>query len=81
MTSLYASEIGSHFSNPESDVTKLFPHATYAHLAGLFEVCNPRHRQQFLCVLRTKVRCDGNGLGRQCARTHHDLEFAVIQAA
>ena len=36
MTSLYASEIECHFSNPDRDVTELFPDATYAHLAGLF---------------------------------------------
>jgi hypothetical protein len=39
MTSLYASEIGSLFSNPERDVTELFPDTTYAHLAGLFALC------------------------------------------
>ena len=46
MTSLYGSEIGSLFSNPERDVTELFPGATYAHLAGFFEVCKsqPEHR-------------------------------------
>jgi len=34
MTSLYASEIAGLFSNPERDVTELFPDATYAHLTG-----------------------------------------------
>src|SRR3984885_10059228 len=43
MTSLYASEIERLFSNPERDVTELFPRATYAQLAGLSEVCKPRH--------------------------------------
>ena len=34
MTSLYASEIAGLVSNPESDVTELFPDATCAHLTG-----------------------------------------------
>ena len=38
MTSLYGSEIGGLFPNPERDVTDLFPDTTYAHLAGLFTV-------------------------------------------
>jgi hypothetical protein len=50
MTSLYGSEIAGVFSNPERDVTVLFPDATYAHLAGLFTLCDPRHQKQFLCV-------------------------------
>jgi len=36
MTSLHGSEIDDLVSNPECDVTELFPDATYAHLAGLF---------------------------------------------
>jgi hypothetical protein len=38
MTSLYASEIAGLFSNPERDVTELFPGATYAHLTGFCAV-------------------------------------------
>ena len=45
MTSLYASEIEGLFSNPERDVTELFPDAIYAHLAGLFALCGTRHQQ------------------------------------
>jgi hypothetical protein len=38
---LYGSEIECLFSNPERDVTGLFSRTTNAHLAGLFEACNP----------------------------------------
>ena len=37
MTSLYVSEIECLFSNPERDVTGLFPDATCAHLPAFFE--------------------------------------------
>jgi hypothetical protein len=45
MTSLYGSEIGGLVSNPERDVTELFPGATYAHLVGLSEPCELRYQQ------------------------------------
>ena len=62
MTSLYVSEIERHFSNLNCDVKELFPDPTCAHLAGLFELCEPRHQRLRQCVLSTKIRCDGNGL-------------------
>ena len=56
MTSLYVSEIECLFSNPERDVTELFPDTTYAHLAGFFEVRELQHPWQRQCVLSTKIR-------------------------
>jgi hypothetical protein len=56
MTSLYVSEIGSLVSNPERDVTELFPRATCAHLTGLPELGELRHQRQRHCVLSTKIR-------------------------
>jgi hypothetical protein len=35
---LYGSEIERLFSNPERDVTELFPDTSYAHFIGLFAV-------------------------------------------
>ena len=62
MTSLYVSEIRSLFSNRKRNVTESFHDATCVHLAGLFEVCNPRNQQQFPGVLSTMIRCEGNDL-------------------
>jgi hypothetical protein len=42
MTSLYGSEIAVLFSNPERDVTELFPDTSYAHLTG-FLGCASRY--------------------------------------
>ena len=47
MTSLYASEIECLFSNPERDVTELFPDASYAHLAGFLRRASRDIRDNF----------------------------------
>ena len=50
MTSLYGSEIAVLFSNPERDVTELFPDTSYAHLTGFLRGAGRDIRSNF-CVV------------------------------